>query len=160
MAGKKAAAKRYKDTGSVKGDPLSQYDESMKNLTPEQVMDMAKQVSEKVGRPIEEVAEAMKSEASFVVYMNEYMPMRGAMEVGDIVRPVEARQRRAYHNGTVVCEWGADDPQEAEIVQIYLRRNAQPVMIRVRPLHMEECDFLFMSKFDLEKVEDVTESTE
>jgi hypothetical protein len=154
MASKKNAAKRFKQTGQVRPNP---FERDMNRLTPEQAAGVAREVSEKTGRPVEEVVEAMSSEARFIMFLNDHMPKLGALQPGDIVRPKERRDRTCWEGGEIVGRWPASRPQEAKVKDIFLRRNGKPVMVRVTPLDEESTgDYLFMDKFQLEKVEDAS----
>jgi hypothetical protein len=150
MGSKKKAAKRWKER---KG---SEYDQQMKNLTPEQVYSMATQIAEKTGRPIEEVVEAMKTEDGLVIFMNKYMPQVGALSVGDRVRTAKARDRVIYAGGEKY-EWPGDQSQEGTVSEVIFRRNGQPVMVRVQP-DLDIPTFLFTSKHELEKLDATDDS--
>jgi len=148
MPSKKEAARRWKNR-----DTRSDYEREMSKISPEQMVGMAQEVAEKTGRTVEEVVEAMKDEAKFIIFLNENMPKLGALQPGDVVRPLSARDRRAYRGKEVVGEWLADHPQEAVVKEVILRRNAQPVMVRVEPVAPATGEYLFMDKFELERVE-------
>jgi len=149
MGSKKKAARRWKNR-----DNRSEFERQMADTTPEQAAGIAQQVSEQTGRPIDEVAEAMKSEAAFIMFLNDYMPKLGAIKPGDRVRPKETHDRHAYLGSEVVGEWLAEHPQEATVIEVVLRRDAKPVMVRVEPVPPATGEYLFMSKFDLELVEE------
>lgn len=151
MASKKSAAKRFRETGQVKP---SSFERDMSKLSPEQAAGVAREVADKTGRPIEEVVEAMSSEARFIMFLNDHMPKMGALKVGDLVRPTETRDRTCWEGGEIVGKWLASQPQLAEVKEIFLRRSGKPVMVRVKPLYPGASgEYLFMSKFQLEKVE-------